>query len=168
MPTLRQSRSAPASWSGFLSNFAEPRIIALAPGGLLHGTSVCLDRAGILILGPSGSGKSALALELLAHGARLVSDDQTIVTPTQDGLTLNAPAAIKGRIEARGMGILRAEPVTDVPLQLVIDRGTDETDRLPPMRQVVLCGQPVPCLHNIAGSHFSAAIVQYIRGGRSE
>lgn len=44
---------------------------------ILHASCVALDGRGLLILGPSGSGKSALALELMALGADLVADDRT-------------------------------------------------------------------------------------------
>ena len=45
----------------------------------LHASTVALDGRAVLISGPSGSGKSDLALRLLDRGFTLVSDDQTIV-----------------------------------------------------------------------------------------
>ena len=47
---------------------------------ILHATCVAVDGRGLLILGPSGSGKSALALQLIALGAQLVADDRTRVS----------------------------------------------------------------------------------------
>ena len=41
----------------------------------IHASAVALDGRALLIVGPSGSGKSALALRMMAHGATLVSDD---------------------------------------------------------------------------------------------
>ena len=55
---------------------------------MLHATTVALAGQGVLILGPSGSGKSGLALQLMAMGAELVADDRTIVTAR--GSTLHA------------------------------------------------------------------------------
>ncbi|MFQ5437976.1 MAG: HPr kinase/phosphorylase, partial [Paracoccaceae bacterium] len=46
---------------------------------IVHAGAVAFDRRAVLILGPSGSGKSSLALELMSRGASLVSDDRTIL-----------------------------------------------------------------------------------------
>ena len=102
---------------------------------ILHATAVA-DPAGrgLLILGPSGAGKSALAWQLLSLGARLVADDRTVVTAGDEGLTLSCPPTIRGLIEARGIGLLRAETVSSAPLVLAVDLGRTETDRLPPRR----------------------------------
>ncbi|MEO1532556.1 MAG: serine kinase, partial [Pseudomonadota bacterium] len=45
----------------------------------LHASAVALGERGLLILGPSGAGKTRLALELVALGAELVADDRVIV-----------------------------------------------------------------------------------------
>ena len=66
--------------------------------------------AALLILGASGRGKSALALGLMAAGATLVADDRThLHARRRRQLVASAPAAIAGLIEARGIGILKAE-----------------------------------------------------------
>ena len=42
----------------------------------MHATCVHINGSGVLIVGRSGSGKSSLAIKLLALGAKLVADDQ--------------------------------------------------------------------------------------------
>ena len=79
-------------------------------GPPLHASAVALTpAAGVLILGPSGVGKSSLALRLMALGARLVADDGVALTVQAGALIARAPAPIAGLIEARGAGILHAE-----------------------------------------------------------
>jgi len=133
---------------------------------VLHATCVAIDGQGILILGPSGSGKSSLALDLMALGARLVADDRTIVTPAPDAPRAVCPPAIRGRIEARGIGILAADPVPEAPVTLVIDLGQREADRLPPRRIRRIAGHAVTLLQDPGTGSFAAAILQYVRGGR--
>lgn len=132
----------------------------------IHAGCVALEGRGLLILGPSGAGKSALALELMARGAALVSDDRTELRREGAALIADAPEALKGMIEARGMGILRARPAGPVPLVLVADLGETETDRLPPRRSKILLGVSLPLLHNTGTAAFPAAILQYLREGR--
>ena len=43
----------------------------------IHATCVAIEGRGVLIVGPSGSGKSDLALRLIDRGAALVADDYT-------------------------------------------------------------------------------------------
>ena len=66
----------------------------------------------MLISGPSGSGKSDLALRLLDRGFTLVSDDQTIVRKDGDRLIASAPPTIKGKLEIRGIGIVEMDTVS--------------------------------------------------------
>ena len=134
---------------------------------ILHATSVA-DPAGrgLLILGPSGAGKSSLAWALLSLGARLVADDRTVVTAGDDGLTLSCPPTIRGLIEARGIGLLRAETVTQAPLVLAVDLGRDESDRLPPRREIVLLGHRIDLVLGPVTAHFSAALLHYLAWGR--
>ena len=98
----------------------------------VHGTTVALEGEGVLLRGPSGSGKSDLALRLIDAGARLVADDQTELTRAADGLVARSPAAIAGRIEVRGVGILRVPTVASAPLRLVVDLiAPERVERLP-------------------------------------
>jgi HPr kinase/phosphorylase len=133
---------------------------------VLHASCVAFGERGVLIIGPSGAGKSALALQLLAFGARLVADDRTLVIPEGGRLSVRAPAGLPALIEARGIGLLRATPVTTAALCLVVDLGAVETARLPPRRVWQCCGIAVDCVHGPATPHFPAAIRQYIIAGR--
>lgn len=132
----------------------------------LHATCIALDRRAALILGPAGSGKSGLALRLMAMGAVLVSDDQTSVRRMGADLLASAPAAIRGRIEARGVGLLTADTVADVPIRLLIDLGETETHRLPPERDRDILGCKIPLVYGVESAHFSAAILQLLKAGR--
>ncbi|WP_336246024.1 HPr kinase/phosphatase C-terminal domain-containing protein [Mesobacterium pallidum] len=137
------------------------------PDETLHATCVAWDGRGMLILGPSGAGKSTLALGLMAHGATLVADDRTHVAEQGGQVMAWVPETIRGRIEARGVGLLHAEITGPVPLALVVDLGQDETDRLPPWREAVICGRPLACVHNAGIDRLPALLIQYMRQGRA-
>ncbi|QUJ75740.1 serine kinase [Sulfitobacter albidus] len=133
-----------------------------------HATCVAVDGAGVLILGPSGSGKSALALSLMAMGATLVADDRTTLSASEGTLWAEPPATIAGLIEARGVGLLRVLHLPRAPLHLAVDLSQTETDRLPPQRSVKFMDITLPCLHKVDAPHFAAAIHAYLRGSRAE
>ena len=105
----------------------------------VHGTSVARDGRAVLLTGPSGSGKSDLALRLIDRGFTLVSDDQTILSRAGDRLTASAPTQIRGKMEIRGLGIVEMETDSDVPLALIVEL-TSEIERIPAegrMRQIL-------------------------------
>ncbi|WP_417246301.1 HPr kinase/phosphorylase [Celeribacter sp.] len=138
-------------------------------GLILHASCVALDDAtGLLILGPSGSGKSTLALELMALGAVLVSDDRTHVRsdPKTQTLTATAPDTIAGMIEARGVGLLRAEALPAATLRGVVDLSQVETDRLPLRREKALINVSIPLFYRVDGPQFAPALIQWLKGGR--
>ena len=72
----------------------------------IHATCVDIEGAGVLLLGPSASGKSDLALRLMDGGARLVADDRVDLALEDGRLVASAPKDIASRIEVRGLGIL--------------------------------------------------------------
>lgn len=141
----------------------EPR-----PDGALvmHATCVSRNGRGVLICGPSGAGKSALALKLMVLGAELVADDRTILRHDNGTLVASVPAALDGMIEARGVGILNAVPSIPTTVQLCVDLGAVETERLPLLRSVCLLGAAIPLLNAIPYDHFGPAILQYLTYGR--
>lgn len=135
---------------------------SFAQSETLHGTVVLLPRgmalaggpapadAGVLLRGPSGSGKSDLAFRLMAMGAFLVADDQVQVTAHGAGLALRAPESLRGLLEVRGVGLMRFAPRHDVPLSLVVDLvPRDEVPRLPAPRHLLMqgCNLPLFSLH---------------------
>jgi serine kinase of HPr protein (carbohydrate metabolism regulator) len=97
-----------------------------------HGTCVAIEGEAVLLRGEPGSGKSDLALRLIDGGALLVADDQTELSRRADGIVAQAPAAIAGRMEVRGVGILPCPWVASAPLRLVVDLvPAGEVERLP-------------------------------------
>jgi HPr kinase/phosphorylase len=132
----------------------------------LHASCVASGGRGILILGPSGSGKSTLALALMALGARLVADDRTILAPRGDAVHATCPPALRGLIEARGLGLLNAEPMDGADLSLVVDLAVTETERLPPHRSATYFGRTVDLVQAQRNPHFPAALMAYLSGGR--
>ena len=96
----------------------------------IHASTVASNGRAVLITGPSGSGKSDLALRLLERGFTLVSDDQTIVRKDGDVLLASAPTTIAGKLEVRGLGIIEMEHTENVPVALLVEL-TSDIQRLP-------------------------------------
>lgn len=119
----------------------------------IHATCVALGGHGVLLAGPTGAGKSDLALRLIDRGAVLVSDDYTWLTPDGDGLTASPPETIAGRIEVRGIGIVARAHRASAPVRLLVRLG-DAPERMPEPRHRRLAGIDVP---EIALSGFEAS-----------
>jgi len=133
---------------------------------IVHASTVAVSGRAVLILGASGTGKSALALALLAYGGVLVADDSTILNVRDGALIASAPKPVRGMIEARGVGLLAAATCASAPVVLAVDMGKVETARLPPTRDILLAGQTVTLLRRVDHAHFPAAIMQYLKAGR--
>ncbi|HRO14607.1 MAG TPA: serine kinase [Paracoccus sp. (in: a-proteobacteria)] len=132
----------------------------------IHATVVAVDGRGLLIRGPSGSGKSSLALMLMATGAVLVADDRVCLARRGDVVLARAPAPLAGLIEARGVGILRAAVLPEAPVHMVADLAGKGGDRLPPLRHTSLLGVDLPLVLGRADPHLCAALRQMLIGGR--
>lgn len=110
-------------------------------GALVHGTCVALGRTGALLRGPSGSGKSDLALRFLYLARRgpaaieapvLVADDQVLVSRSERALIARAPDTLRGLLEVRGIGIVEVKPATESSLMLVVDLvAPSDVERMP-------------------------------------
>lgn len=109
---------------------------------MLHATTVAIDGRAVLIEGPSGSGKSDLALRLIDRGAKLVADDQTLVMRTPAGLVARPPRTIEGKMEVRGVGIVTMPHLAEAPVALLV-RLEPEPPRLPERRRRVVAGVDV-------------------------
>lgn len=134
----------------------------------MHGTAVILGDRGVLITGGSGSGKTALALALIAQArregmfARLVSDDQVFLSNLGGRLVCSAPPTISGLVEVRGLGPrpIAAEPsaVVDLVVRLAL---ADATERFPEETTAALAGSEIACLdlaeRNAAGAAAAVA-----------
>src|SRR3546814_7014011 len=112
--------------------------------------------------GRSGSGKSDLALRLSDRGAKLVSDDYTIVRRKGKMLLASPPENIAGKIEVRGIGLVEMTHVSDVPVALVVQL-FDVVDRMPPTPELrVMAGISIPVM-KIAPKESSAPIKVELR-----
>ncbi|MET4807690.1 RNase adapter RapZ [Limibacillus sp. MBR-115] len=113
----------------------------------LHATCLALEGRGVLLRGPSGSGKSDLALRLIEQGARLVADDQTILTREADVLMARAPDNIAGQLEVRGIGIRPVPSLSRTPVDLMVDLvGPGAVERLPEPSSETVLDLPLPRL----------------------
>ncbi len=133
----------------------------------LHASAVAWERRALLITGSSGAGKSGLALDLMALGCVLVADDRVVLTRAADRVCASPPEALRGLIEARGIGILRAvAAAAPVPVVAEIDLSREEPERLPPDRRTERLGVGLPLLLRPRGPHATAALLQYLKFGR--
>ncbi|WDR06909.1 hypothetical protein PSQ90_05525 [Devosia rhodophyticola] len=141
----------------------------------VHGTGLMLGQTGILVRGPSGSGKSVLALALLERWemmgklALLISDDQVLLNAGHGHLQMQAPASIAGKMELRGRGIVSRPMLESAPLHLVIDL-VETLERMPPeeafaveLLGVGVARAPVARAGVIELSHQTLLVVEAIR-----
>ena len=133
----------------------------------LHASTVALDGRAVVIVGPSGSGKSDLALRLLDRGFVLVSDDRTIVRKAGDKVIAAAPDTIRGKLEIRGVGIVDMPSVDDMPVALLVELTSDIT-RLPDdsrVRNIMGIGIPLISVDAMTASAPSKVAVALDRLG---
>lgn len=101
---------------------------------------------GLLIQGPSGVGKSDLALRLMRDGWRLVGDDWVQVWACRGRLYATAPASIAGRMEVRGLGIIDRPFLPLARLALAMRLTHEPVERLPEPAWETIDGVRLPRL----------------------
>jgi HPr kinase/phosphorylase len=127
-----------------------------------HGSTVAFDGRAVMFIGASGSGKSSMALRMLALGARLVADDRSILIRDNGKLIASSPETISGRIEARGVGILAVDPLKEAELCLVVDMNVAESKRLPDPKDIEILGLRIPLLLRVDADYFCFAVMQFL------
>jgi HPr kinase/phosphorylase len=136
----------------------------------VHGVMVSVFGRGVLLLGPSGIGKSACALDLIGRQHKLVADDVVMIRRTGDGLTGYPPATLAGWLHVRGLGIcsvadlfgsgaLLEEHAIELVVELLPRSDTDE--RPDALTRFDLCGVRLPVITFIAdGSRLASTFVE--------
>lgn len=141
----------------------------------IHATTILLDGKGLLLRGPSGSGKSLLALYLLdtfasrGRDAALVADDRVDIELDGAAILLHTPATIAGLIELRGHGIVSRPYRSGVKLDLVVDlvptlvRMPEEHDFITELLGLEIARCPVPRA-GIAGIEHQRLLIEEALG----
>ncbi len=108
----------------------------------IHATAVLIGGKGVVLRGPSGSGKSDLALRLIDAGGMLVADDRVDLYINDDQLRCGPPQNLAGMIEVRGVGIVKLDFASIAPADLVVDLvPLDNVPRLPESQTIEFYGQ---------------------------
>lgn len=115
------------------------------PRDTLHATCVALGSRGVLLIGPSGSGKSDLALRLIDRGARLVADDRCVLSTERETLVVRPAPELAGKIEVRGVGIVELPYIASAPVIFAV-RFAELYERMPERSVERIAGLDVPLM----------------------
>ena len=140
-----------------------------------HAGLVATRRAGrwrgALIEGPSGTGKSDLAIRMMANGFRVVADDRVIVWKSNGRLYGKAPEALSGLLEARGVGIVPQTPLNLCEIVLLVEcrREPGAVERIPEAAHEEVLGVKLPRIElwpfEAAGPAKLRRALEYLGGG---
>ena len=111
---------------------------------IMHASCVDINGSGVLIIGRSGSGKSSLAINLLALGSKLVADDQCEIVKNNNRFCVSKPASLPKSIEIRGVGLVSVPIVNETSLDWVVNMDEVEKERMPTPRFTEIGGFRVP------------------------
>jgi HPr kinase/phosphorylase len=126
----------------------------------IHASAVQVGDRAVLIRGPSGSGKSQLAFQLILAGrsgqippAMLVGDDRVHLRVNDGQLMVRPAPALAGLIEIRGLGIRHCGFTNEAVVGLVIDLASEHGARLPPRGalEISIRGISIPRIPVAAG-----------------
>ncbi|WP_073142122.1 HPr kinase/phosphorylase [Litoreibacter ascidiaceicola] len=131
----------------------------------IHATCVAVDESGLLIVGHSGAGKSALALQLMAFGAELVADDRCELSDSSRGVMARRPDELPEAIEARGIGVLSAPSTGPVMISAIVDLDCTAQSRVPASSEVRLGDHLVRRLSSFDAPHMPAALFHFLKYG---
>lgn len=121
----------------------------------LHGTAVAIDGAALLLVGPSGVGKSGVAAQMMGYGAMLVCDDLAILATGAEGLVVSAPVAGPKAIALRGFNIVRVRMNGPARLRAILRLGRP-VGRLPEMETTRILGHDILVLNHLTTSDVAA------------
>lgn len=115
---------------------------------ILHAGLIAMQQRGrwrgVLIEGPSGSGKSDLALRALGQGFRLVADDRVAIWACEGALYGRAPETLSGMMEVRGLGICAETPLAFCRIALVVR--CEQHERMPEPAFTDYVGLSIPTI----------------------
>ena len=105
-----------------------------------------INGSGVLIVGSSGSGKSSLAINMLALGSKLVADDQCQLVKKNNRFSVSKPASLPNSIEIRGVGLVSVPMVVETSLDWVVNMDEAEKERMPDLRFTEIDGYKIPTI----------------------
>lgn len=124
----------------------------------IHASAVVVGERAVIIRGPSGSGKSRLALALLDAAksgllpyAKLVADDRIKISAAHGCLVVSAPETIMGMIEVHGLGIRAADCERIARAGWIVDLAAKDAARMPELSSAKILGVTIPWLPVGAG-----------------
>ena len=143
----------------------------------VHASAVLVGARAVLIRGPSGSGKSKLAGELIASAhhngpgpgfGRLVGDDRVHLQAAHGRLLVRPAETLAGLLEVRGVGVRRVAHEPAAVVGLVVDLGATDAERLPQAEQqrCEIEGVILPRLAVAAGAAALPAVLALLTSGQ--
>lgn len=127
-------------------------------------TAVSYKKGAILIQGPSGVGKTSLALRLIERGATLIGDDIVEIYLKNNKIYCKSKEKLKGVIEVRGLGLVAGLKVSKpVPVLCVIRLHKKPTERLPHQKTISFFNKKIPVFNFYACNTTEIAVLYAIR-----